>query len=119
MLNCPANDFRPADEVIEGPSRWSEIPADELPKWSLRLAQEENVSIRQHPVFNLRFRRVLAMPVYLKCVDPSGDESGFACVLSSGWAGLKCGVVIDGPVGLGGRGATGQATRGLVGWVRS
>ena len=114
-----SDDIGQAEKVFDGPSRWSEIPAEELPKWSLRLAQEENVSIRQHPVFNQRFRRVLAKPVYLKCVGPSGDESGFACVLSFGCAGLKCGVVIDGPQGLGGRSPGGQQASALVDWFRS
>src|SRR2546422_3196812 len=113
MLNCPTNDFRQVDEVLEAPSRWNEIPAEELPEWSLRLAQEESVSIRQHPVFNQRFRRVLAKPVYLKCVSPSGDEAGFACLLSFGCARLKFGVVIDGPVELGGRSSAGQRAGAL------
>ena len=98
---------------------WSEIRNPDLSHWILRLADEEQAPIRQYPLFNERFRRILTAPVYLKCVDTSGDIRGFACVISFGRAPFKCGVVIDGPVLFREDDYSKLAAEALVSWFRS
>jgi hypothetical protein len=116
-------EFQNIDEAGTGHQAWrlswTEIGEQELSDWILRLANEEHASIRQYPLFNERFRKLLIKPIYVKCVNTSGDIHGFACLLSFGRTPFKCGVMIDGPVLFRDDDNSKLAAEGLVGWLRS
>ena len=112
---------RPADghrDPIQS-AHWSQIPKEDLDQWTLRLANEKDASIRQYPFFNERFHRRLTQPVFLGCRDSKGEITGFACVISLGFAGVKFGAVIDGPVAIGGSDLSDGGVENLSTWLRS
>ncbi len=79
--------------------RWSAMSSAEVAGVAARLAAfKEDVSVKQHPCFAERFRRPLSKPVFLKCLDGDGAMIGFLSLIRLGFAGVKCGFALDGPV---------------------
>ena len=60
---------------------------------NLKLSEVPCASIRQYPLFNERFRRVGVKPTYLYFIDDSGQIAAYVCIITFGFAPIKCGVV--------------------------
>ena len=100
--------------------QWTAMSEGEVSGLAQRLvAEDQNVSIKQYPSYNERYRRVFSKPIFLKYLDENGQWVAMVCVIRLMLFGIKCGAVIDGPAGLvNGRFST-EAARQLVAWFRS
>jgi Acetyltransferase (GNAT) domain len=97
------------------PMSWRRIPQADLPSWNQRLWSTD-APLFQYPFWAEAFRWMHFSPRYLTYQD-GGSERAFVSILSIGVPGFRIGLVLRGPVDLGGAAVSSEALAALAAWA--